>query len=82
MVLVTYITLRTAYSPDALLGRIGGTARTISLGLQPIGLLVGGALIELTSGATTIVVMGMALAVVGLGIRAGERLRTGSLRRR
>ena len=53
MVLVTYITLRTAYSPDALLGRIGSTARTLSLGLQPIGLLVGGALIDLTSGSTT-----------------------------
>ena len=51
MVLVTYITLRTAYSPDDLLGRIGSTARTISLGLQPIGLLVGGALIDLTSGS-------------------------------
>ena len=41
MILVMYITLRTAYSPDALLGRIGSTARTVSLGLQPIGLLVG-----------------------------------------
>ena len=41
LVLVTYLTLRTAESPDALLGRIGSTARTISLGLQPIGLLVG-----------------------------------------
>ena len=39
MVLVTYITLRSAYSPDELLGRIGSTARTISLGLQPVGLL-------------------------------------------
>jgi predicted MFS family arabinose efflux permease len=37
MVVVTYLTLRTAYSPDDLLGRVGMTARTISLGLQPIG---------------------------------------------
>jgi MFS family permease len=66
MVLVTYITLRTALSPDALLGRIGSTARTISLGLQPIGLLVGGALIDLTSGATTIAVMGLVLAGLSL----------------
>ncbi|MEA2577956.1 MAG: hypothetical protein QOD78_1544 [Chloroflexota bacterium] len=66
MVLVTYITLRTALSPDALLGRIGSTARTISLGLQPIGLLVGGALIDLTSGATTIAVMGVVLAGLSL----------------
>jgi MFS transporter, ENTS family, enterobactin (siderophore) exporter len=66
MVLVTYITLRTVLSPDALLGRIGSTARTISLGLQPIGMLLGGALIDLTSGSTTIAAMGLTLA--GLGI--------------
>ena len=66
MVLVTYITLRTAYSPDALLGRIGSTARTISLGLQPIGLLVGGALIDATSGSTTIAAIGVGLLLVSL----------------
>ena len=66
MVLVTYITVRTAYSPDALLGRIGSTARTISLGLQPVGLLVGGALIDLTSGATTLAVMGIGLTGLSL----------------
>ena len=51
MVLLTYITLRTNLSPDELLGRIGSTARTISLGLQPIGLIVGGVLIDATSGS-------------------------------
>ena len=66
LVLVTYMTLRTAYSPDALLGRIGSTARTISLGLQPVGLLIGGALIDATSGSTTIAVMGIAVAAVSL----------------
>ena len=64
MVLVTYVTLRAAYSPDELLGRIGSTARTISLGLQPVGLLVGGALIDLTSGSTTIALMGIAILLV------------------
>ncbi len=52
-VTVIYLTLRTTYSPDELLGRIGSTARTISLGLQPVGPLVGGALIDATSGSTT-----------------------------
>ena len=66
MVLVTYITLRTAYSPDDLLGRIGSTARSISLGLQPIGLLVGGALIDLTSGSATIALIGVAVAAIAL----------------
>jgi hypothetical protein len=66
MVLVTYITLRTAYSPDELLGRIGSTARTISLGLQPVGLLAGGALIDATNGSTTIAVMGLGVAAISL----------------
>ncbi len=66
LVLVTYMTLRTARSPDALLGRIGSTARTISLGLQPVGLLIGGALVDATSGSTTIAVMGIAVAAVSL----------------
>ena len=79
MVLVTYITLRTAYSPDALLGRIGSTARTISLGLQPVGLLVGGALIDLTSGSATIAMMGIAVAAVSLAFAPVSALRRASL---
>jgi hypothetical protein len=63
---VTYLTLRTALSPDALLGRVGSTARTISLGLQPVGLLVGGALIDLTDGSTTLALMGVAVAAISL----------------
>jgi len=59
MVLLTYITLRTNLSPDELLGRVSSTARTISLGLQPIGLIVGGVLIDATSGSTAIAVMGV-----------------------
>ena len=61
VVLVTYLTARSNLSPDALLGRVGSTARTISLGLQPIGMLVGGALIDLTDGSTTIALMGVVL---------------------
>jgi MFS family permease len=66
MVLVMYITVRTAYSPDALLGRIGSTARTVSLGLQPIGLLLGGALIDATSGSATIAVIGIVITLFSL----------------
>jgi MFS family permease len=61
VVLVTYLTARSNLSPDALLGRVGSTARTISLGLQPIGMLAGGVLIDLTDGSTTIAVMGLVL---------------------
>lgn len=66
VVLVTYLTARTNMSPDALLGRIGSTARTLSLGLQPVGLLAGGALIDLTDGSTTIGVMGLILIALTL----------------
>jgi predicted MFS family arabinose efflux permease len=75
MVLVTYITMRTAYSPDELLGRIGSTARTISLGLQPLGLLAGGALIDLTNGSTTIAVMGLVLALLSVAFLPVRALR-------
>jgi MFS family permease len=79
MVLVMYLTLRTTYSPDELLGRIGSTARTFSLGLQPVGLLVGGALIDATSGSTTIALVGIAVALVGLVFAPVAALRHASL---
>ena len=82
MVLVTYITLRTAFSPDDLLGRIGSTARTVSLGLQPIGLLVGGALIDLTSGSVTIALIGLSVVVVSVGFVPVRALRRASLQPR
>lgn len=79
MVLVTYITLRAGYSPDDLLGRIGSTARTISLGLQPIGLLAGGALVDLTRGSVTLALMGIAVATVSLVFLPVGALRHASL---
>jgi len=63
VVLIGYVTLRTALSPDAMLGRIGSTARTISVGLMPIGSVAGGALIELTNGGVTLAAMGGLLLV-------------------
>jgi MFS family permease len=79
MVLVMYITVRTAYSPDELLGRIGSTARTVSLGLQPIGLLLGGALIDATSGSTTIAAIGVGIALVSLLFIPVRALRSATL---
>jgi hypothetical protein len=67
VVLIGYITLRTALSPDAMLGRIGSTARSISVGLMPIGSFAGGALIDLTNGGVTLAIMGaMLLAASGV----------------
>jgi len=79
MILVMYITLRTAYSPDELLGRIGSTARTVSLGLQPIGLLIGGALIDATSGSTTIAAIGVGLLLVSVAFVPVRALRGATL---
>jgi MFS family permease len=78
-VLITYLTLRTAHSPDPLLGRIGSTARTISLGLQPVGMLAGGLLIDATNGAATIVAMGVVVAVLSLAFAPIGALRHASL---
>jgi hypothetical protein len=64
---------------DVLLGRVGGTARTISLGLQPVGLLVGGALIDLTGGSTTLALMGLGVATVSLAFVPIGALRRASL---
>ncbi|MBA3779546.1 MAG: MFS transporter [Chloroflexi bacterium] len=64
LVLITYITVRAAASPDELLGRVGSTARTISLGLQPLGYLAGGVILDLTGGATTMAAMGLVMFLV------------------
>ena len=66
VVLITYITLRAAASPDDLLGRIGGTARTISLGLQPIGFIAAGLLIDSIGGGVTLATIGISLVATSL----------------
>ncbi len=65
--LVAYVTLRASLTPDRLLGRVGSTARTLSLGLQPLGMLGAGFVIEAASGRAALVAMGsLALAVSAL----------------
>jgi ENTS family enterobactin (siderophore) exporter len=72
-ILVAYLTLRTLLSPDALLGRVGATARTLSIGLSPIGALATGALLDAIGGSATLVVMGV--SVVGAaGVFATVRM--------
>jgi len=80
IVLLTYITLRTNLSPDPLLGRVGSTARTLTLGLSLIGLLVGGLLIDATSGSTTIALMGAALIAVSAVFATVPAMRRASAR--
>ena len=79
LVTVTYVTLRTAASPDALLGRIASTARVFSLGVQPIGLLIGGLLIDSVGGTQTIVVVGLAACLLALAFAPVRALRRATL---
>ena len=55
---VSFMTLRASITPDQLLGRVGSTSRTITTGLQALGLLAGGALIEATNGGVALIAMG------------------------
>ena len=72
VVLITYITFRAAASTDEVIGRVGGTARTISLGLQPIGFIAAGLLIDAFGGGVTLATIGLALvATSGLFVLSG-----------
>jgi MFS family permease len=66
-VLVAYISLRTLLSPDALLGRVGATARTLSVGLMPVGSLVAGVALDAVGGGVTLTVMGVLLIITAAG---------------
>src|SRR5215210_6138015 len=79
LVLIAYITLRSAYSPDELLGRVGSTARTLSLGMQPLGMLATGIVIDATSGSATLVGIAIALIASSLVFLPSRALRAASL---
>jgi MFS family permease len=81
-VLVSYLTLRTQLSPDALLGRVGATARTLSVGLMPIGALVSGALLDAIGGTATLVLMGAGSIAAGLGFSLIPNVRRARVPRR
>jgi len=76
---VTYISVRAANSPDALVGRIASTARMTALGFMPFGGLIGGVLIDTIGGTETLAVMGGAIALVALVFTQVSALRAASL---
>jgi MFS family permease len=75
VILISYLTLRATLTPDELLGRVGSTARTVTLGLQPLGLLVTGALIDIADAATALVVMAALVASASLLFGASRTFR-------
>lgn len=81
-VLVSYLTLRTQLSPDALLGRVGATARTLSVGLMPIGALGAGVLLDAAGGTATLVLMGGGSVIAGLGFALLPNVRRARVPRR
>ncbi len=76
---VVYVSVRAANSPDALVGRIASTARVMALGLMPIGSLIGGVLIDTVGGTGTLVVLGASLCVLAIGFSQVRGLRAASL---
>jgi MFS family permease len=70
--LIAYVTIRASSAPDELLGRVGATARMLSIGLQPVGAAAAGLLLDAVAGGATLRLMGIvvitstvAFAVVG-----------------
>ncbi|MEA2623623.1 MAG: hypothetical protein QOH61_2533 [Chloroflexota bacterium] len=64
LVLISYITMRATIPPDHLLGRVGSTARMLSLGLSPIGVLAGGVLLDTIGGQETMLLIAAAMVVL------------------
>ncbi len=75
---VVYVSVRAANSPDELVGRIASTARVSALGLMPIGNLIGGLLIDTIGGTGTLAVIGASLCVLALGFSQVRGLRAAS----
>jgi MFS family permease len=73
--LVVYLTLRAHLAPDHLMGRVGSTAASVSVGMQSAGVLVGGVLLEVAGGVGTLAAMGAALLLLTLVFAALPVLR-------
>lgn len=76
---VVYVSVRAANSPDALVGRIASTARVAALGLMPIGSLVGGLLIDAVGGTSTLAILGVATCGLALAFSVVPGLKAASL---
>jgi len=73
--LLSYLTLRATIPPDALLGRVGSTARTLSLGLSPIGIFAAGICLDAIGGQATIVLLSALIVVACAGFSLSHDLR-------
>jgi MFS transporter, ENTS family, enterobactin (siderophore) exporter len=78
-VAVAYVSIRAANTPDALLGRVVSVARMATVGVQPLGMLAGGLLIDAIGGGPTLVAMGVTAGVAATLFAAARPLRTAVL---
>jgi len=63
LVFVPYITLRSTIPPNHLMGRVGSSARTISVGLAPIGTLLAGLSLDALGGQTTLLAISLIMVI-------------------
>jgi hypothetical protein len=73
--LLSYLTLRATIPPDELLGRVGSTARTLSLGLSPIGIFAAGICLDAIGGQATIVLLAILIVAACAGFSLSHDLR-------
>ncbi len=79
IVVVLYVSVRAANSPDAIVGRVASTARVTALALMPIASLVGGLLIDTVGGSATLAIIGALTCVLALAFSQVGALREASL---
>jgi MFS transporter, ENTS family, enterobactin (siderophore) exporter len=79
VLVVLYVSVRAAKSPDALVGRVASTARVMALALMPIGNLIGGILIDVVGGTATLAILGAATCAVALVFSQVPSLKAASL---
>jgi MFS family permease len=80
VIVVTASTLRATLTPDDLLGRVGAASRTLSLGLQPVAMLVAGTLIEATDGRGALIVLGATATAGSVLFATGRSFRRATYR--
>jgi MFS family permease len=64
---VAYATAQARATPDELMGRVGSTARMVTLGGRPIGILAAGAIVEGVGGGAGLIAMG-GVVLVAAGV--------------
>jgi hypothetical protein len=77
--LISYATLRASLTPDELLGRVGSTARTLTLGLQPVGILGAGALMDVAGGGVALGAMGVTAIAATCLLALSRTVRTAAI---